>query len=81
MLVVLLVLQRGEGLLRRILRVVVVLLLPLEGLEGSRGVVGRRYTSSLFLLRKDQVCCAYWSQSVLRFLGQECTKRLRFPRL
>ena len=80
-LVVLLMLQRGEGLLRRILRVVVVLLLPLEDLEGSRGAVGRKCTSSLFLLRRGQVCCVYWWRSVLRCLGQGCTKRLRVPRL
>ena len=81
MLVVLLVLRRGEGLLQRILRVVVVLPLPLEGLEGSRGAVGRRCTSSLFLLHRGQVCCAYWWRSILRCLSQECTKHLRVPRL
>ena len=78
---VLLVLQRDGVLLLRILRVVVWFLLLPEGLEGSRGAMSRRCISSLFPLHRGRVCCAYWWRSVLSFLGQECTKRLRFLRL
>ena len=53
-------LQRGGVLQQRILRVVVGLLLLLGGLEGSWGAVGRRCTSSLFLLRKGQAYCVCW---------------------
>ena len=40
-----------------------------------------RCTSSLFLLRRGQVCYVCWWWSVLSFLGQGCTKHLCVPHL